>query len=92
VFRKKPPTELENEITRLHELLKGTAPETKEYSAIADQLTKLYKLRETSTSERISPNVVLSAAANLVGILVVLQHERIHVVTSKALSMVTRIK
>lgn len=41
------PTKLEEAIDRIMSKMAGIEPDTKEYAAMVDQLTKLYKLKET---------------------------------------------
>lgn len=48
------------------------------------------KKKEVEDRKRVSPDTVALIAANLAGILLIIGHERINVVTSKALGFVTR--
>ena len=72
----------------LAELSTHTA-DSKEYAQTADQVVKLYQLKKKS---RISPDVLVTASANILGILVIVGHERAHVVTSKALAFVAKLR
>lgn len=40
--------------------------------------------------DKVDPNLVVSAATNLLGILLILNHERLDIITSKALSFVSK--
>jgi hypothetical protein len=95
VFKKKTTAEtnLQDLIDTAQSQLHAIEADTPEYVAILDQIERLYKLksRETETS-KISPDVLVTVAANLAGILLILNHERLHVVTSKALSFVVKPK
>lgn len=85
------PTPLEQEIARLLDLLKDTSPETEDYAKTSDQLVKLYKLNEeTILKKRVSPDALTNAATNLFGILLILNFEHAHVLTSKALGFVVK--
>lgn len=122
------PTELNEVIDKLVEKLSDTDPGTKEYTALVDQLTKLYKLKEIDitillkqseyddkarinelNAEQIEleiedkrkqmklpfglrPETVALLAANLIGIGAILGHERLNVISTKALSFVTKLK
>lgn len=95
MFAKKPQTEktgLEKAIDGLHTELNSVLADTEEYSKIADQLVKLYKLREYDTPKRVSPDTLVLVAGNLLGIAMIVGHERAHVVTSKAMSFVLKLK
>lgn len=87
-FKKTELSSLEREIERLFELLSNTDPSDPRYAKISDEVKKLYPLKETDSKRRLSPDVMVSAATNLAGILLVLQYEHVHVMTSKAFSLV----
>lgn len=89
-FKKSEPTSLENEIERLLVELTDTKPTDAEYAVVADQLSKLYKLKEIDSKKRVSPDALAAAATNLVGILLILNFEHAHVLTSKAASFVMK--
>jgi hypothetical protein len=86
------PTDLELAIARLHALMLAEDPTTDNYSKLSDNLIKLYKLREHDTVKRWrpSPDVVLTATVNIVGILMVIRHEDVNVITTKAMGMIRK--
>lgn len=79
---------LDNEITTLLELMEKEATVTEEYEKTVEQLTKLYELRKGS---RVSKETWATIAANLAGIVVLMNHERAHVIASKAFTLVKKI-
>lgn len=85
-------TGLEKSIDRLHDDMAGENPETEKYATMADNLTKLYKLREYDTRPRVSPDTLAIVTANLLGIAMIVGHERAHVVTSTAKNFVMKLK
>lgn len=89
-LKKTEPSSLENEIERLLEVLKDTDPTELNYATTADQLVKLYKLKEVDSKKRVSPDAMAAAATNLAGILLILNFEHAHVMTSKALGFVVK--
>ena len=95
-FQKKDKrTALEKRIDENIESLKEHKPESLEYKAIAANLSTLMELKKldnTKTRDKISPNTIISAAASLGGIALVLFWEHAHVVTSKALGFVFKPK
>jgi hypothetical protein len=91
-LKKTEPSSLEIETERLIEVLKTMDPATNEnYSHVADQVVKLKKLLiESDSKKRVSPDAMAAAATNLVGILMILNFEHAHVMTSKALGFVVK--
>lgn len=71
------------------ELLK-TAPTDAEFPKMVEQLDKLYKIKSQSGPDRVSKDALLAVAGNLAGIVAILQFERVHVVTSKAIGFVMK--
>lgn len=90
-FRKTQPTDLEIEIARVLNVLKELPPHGEEYDKVSDQYAKLTKLHnETLSKKRVSPDAMAGAATNLAGILLILNYEHAHVMTSKAVSFVMK--
>lgn len=79
---------LDAEITALLAKMGEQDKTSEEYAKMVDQFNKLYELRHKS---RISKDALATIGANLLGILVVLQHERVHVIASKAFGFVKKI-
>lgn len=79
---------LDNEINSLLETMDKTDKESADYTSMVVSLSKLYELRHTS---RISKDTLATIGANLAGILVVLNHERAHVIASKAFGFVKKV-
>lgn len=84
------PTPLDKEIESLFASLKGMKKDSKEYAQIADQLVKLYKLKEVDSGSRISADTLATIGANILGILLIIGHERVGIITSKAMSFVLK--
>jgi hypothetical protein len=85
-------TGLEKAIEELHIEMNSVTADTEQYSQMADQLVKLYKLREFDSPKKVSPDTLVLVGGNLLGIALIVGHERAHVVTSKALSFVLKLK
>lgn len=79
---------LEKAIDNLYAELNGYTADTEEYAKITDQLKKLYKLK--AKPERVSKDTLAVVLGNILGIVMIVGHERAHVVTSKALSFVLK--
>lgn len=82
------PTKLETELDRILEKMEQLDPSDTTYVAYADQLSKLYKLKEVDSKKRVSSDAVLSAATNLTGILLIINYEYAHVLGSRAVSFI----
>jgi hypothetical protein len=63
-------------------------PDSDQYVKAVANLEVLYTSRSYKAKNDISMETVVAAATNIVGILLVLNYEHIHVVTSKAISFV----
>lgn len=95
MFQKKETTQtpLDEAIADVFANLKGLDETSEEYSAAVDQLIKLMKLKKDVEPSWIpSPDTVIAAAANLAGILLILNHERVHVIATKALGFVGKFR
>lgn len=79
----------------IHEMLRElvqTDGASDDAERITDRLSALNELRKTTSSAPISKDVMVGGAVNLAGILLILNHERAHVVTSKALGFVSKLR
>ena len=95
MFKKKnaAETNLQELIDTAQTQLFACDVDSPEYDKIFTKLEGLYKLHShQKATSRISPDVAATILANLFGIIVILNHERLHVVTSKALSFVMKTK
>jgi hypothetical protein len=95
MFNKKPDTNrqgLEATIDDLMAQMSDHKPDSPEYKAMTENLIKLYALRDEKSVKSVSPDAILAVAGNLAGIAMIVGHERIGVVTSKALQFVMKAK
>lgn len=83
------PTHLEKVIDNLLTQLEGTSVNSAEFPILVDQLDKLHKMLPKKESWA-KPDILIPVLGNLAGIIAILNHERAHVVTSKALSFVLK--
>lgn len=93
-FDKKPQdVALDEAISDILKEMNGLNADTPEYSAAADQLVKLMKLKkEINPSWRPSPDAIIAAAGSVLSIVLILHYEKLGVITSKALSFVGKMK
>lgn len=83
---------LETAITHAFEQMSYEQPHTEEYGRMVDNVSKLYLLKEVDKPKRISPDTLATILANLAGIVVIVGHEQMHVITSKALNFVLKLR
>jgi hypothetical protein len=88
--KSKETNALVDAITNALNCLKSMDPTSREY---ADALSKIEKLNAIKAKKpSVSPDTIAIVLGNLVGILMILNHERAHVVVSKALGFVMKIR
>lgn len=87
-----PTAKLDEVIDRLHAEMSALDASSEEFSKMADQLEKLYKIRNTQRPALMDRNALLAVVGNLAGIATILVFERDGIITSKALGFVTKTK
>lgn len=63
-----------------------------EYARAMDSLVKLHKMKEEEKPSSVSKDTMAIIAANLLGIVMIITHERVNVITSKAFGLLLRPK
>jgi hypothetical protein len=81
---------LDKEIQCVMEIISQIPPDKHEYTIIASNLDRLYKIRSESKKNRINRDLVLMIIGNILYILVVMYHEEGHVFTTKALGWIMK--
>lgn len=87
----KPKSGLEKAIDKLLLEMSELHADDDKYAQMVKQLTKLHKLKENEKPKRVDPNTLMTVFANVAAVLVVVNHERAHVITTKALQFVNRV-
>lgn len=91
IAKKSEDSGLQKVIDQLLESMTDEDPGSVDYTRKVDHLTKLYELKERkNATRRVSPDTMAIVAGNLAGILMIVGHEKAHVVTSKALSFILK--
>lgn len=85
------PNGLDQIIDELQQFMLTLDKDSDKYTTMVDNLSKLHKLRG-DPSKPISKDAILTTAGSIVGILLILNFERLNVVTSKAISFVTKLR
>ncbi len=73
------------------ELLKET-PGSDRYDKIVAQLERLNKISASNSSDKISKDGMIAVVGNLLGIGIIVGHERFAVITSKAIGFVGKFR
>jgi hypothetical protein len=92
VFSKpQPDPGLESVIADCESELRSLNADTKEYKETLARYKDLKALQAVNQPPRISPDAVVTAAASLLGILVIVAYEQKNVMTTKALGFVKKL-
>lgn len=68
--------------------------DTPEYDLVLDKIERLYKLRlpEPEAPKPVSADAIVAGVVNLAGIILIINHEKIHVISTKALGFVGKFR
>ncbi len=83
---------LDQAIDTIFDEMSDLRSDEEDYATMVNQLTKLYALKEPESKKRVSPDTLALVAGNLLGIILIVGHERANVVTSKAMQFVMKAK
>lgn len=83
-------SELEKALDRALRKLDELDVHTEEYANTLDRVSKLHKMKEDEKPDSVSKDSLFRSAANLLGILLIIHHERVNIITSKALPFVAK--
>lgn len=67
-------------------------PVSDEFRTGLDNLKILQSMKPKSFLEKVDPNVILSAASSLGGIVMIMKFERLNVIATKAFSLIPKIR
>lgn len=81
-------TQIERTLHKLNELEVGS----EEYVKTLDLLSRLYKMKAEEKPDRVSKDTMAIVVANILGILIIVRHEHLNVITSRAMNMVMKPK
>lgn len=83
---------IEKDLEDVLSVLSSHQPDTEEYSKLLTTAERLHKMLDYQSPSPVSRDVVATIAANLLGILLIIKHEDVNVITSKALGFVIKIR
>lgn len=82
----KKPTKLETALDKALDSLDQYGSTTDEYTRTLEGVVKLHKMKEDEKPASVSPDTILLVGANILGILLIIRHEHVNVITSRAMS------
>lgn len=83
---------LEDEYIRVLTLLKMNQPDVPEYAKLLTSAERVHAMMDNKKPSPVSRETLLTVGANILGILLIIKHEDVNVITSKALGFVIRVK
>lgn len=89
---KREKTGLEKAIDSVLAKMEDVEPTDPEYVKMVEQLAKLHKLKEDEKPSSVSPDTIVVAGANILGVLIIVGHERAHVLTSRAKDFMLKLR
>jgi len=94
LIRKKPTEKsgLEIAIDEVLSDMKGFTSDQDEYAVMVDQLVKLHALKIAERSTQFCTEAVVAAIGNVISVVLILEYERLHVVTSKAVLFIGKLR
>ena len=90
MFTRRNEAQLQSSLDAAHASLQSLDPTSKDYEVVLDRISKLQKMAESNRPKSVSPDTLVMAATNLLGIVLILNYERLGIVTSKALPFVSK--
>jgi hypothetical protein len=81
---------IESELDRAIAAMRSEMLNSEEYAKALGRVERLHGLLDNDKPKTLSKETILTVAANLVGIILILRHENVNVITSKALAFVVR--
>jgi len=83
---------LEDELERSIRRLPSSTFDSEEYAKALTVVERLHDMMDKKIPSSVSKETWVAAGTNLLGILLILKHENVNVITSKALGFVSRLR
>lgn len=91
-FKIEVDTPLDEQITSVLNEMSTFGVDSEEYPTLLSHLERLYELKAKTRPEPVSRETMAVIVGNLTGILIIVAYEQHHVITSKAMNQIGRIK
>lgn len=83
---------IEAAINRVLLAMQDTDPNSHEYETLVNRLSDLHTLKVNNAKSMLSKDTLATIVANIAGILLILQYERVNIVGTKALAFVQKLR
>jgi hypothetical protein len=90
MFKRREPTTLEKVFDRTIRGLDRHTIGSDDYNKTMEAVVKLHKMKEEERIPSVSKDTMLVVAANLLGIILIIKHENVNVITSRALNLILK--
>ncbi len=81
----KEPSQLDIALNSAYAALSNLQETDEKYATILDQIVKLHKMKNDERTSQVSPDTWAT-------ILLIIRHEHVNVITSRAMNLVTKLK
>ena len=88
--RKREPTLIELVTDKTVRALNDHPIGSQEYEKVMNALIQLHRMREAEKPSSISKDTLVLAGTNLLGIIMIIRHEHVNVITSRAMNLVIK--
>lgn len=83
---------LEGELIHNLSMLNVHKPDSQEYAKLMSNVERIHQMMDIKKTSPVSRETLLTVGANILGILLIIKHEDVNVITSKALGFVIRVR
>lgn len=90
MFSRREPSLLEIAVNRALRDLGNYQIGSDEYEKAVDSIVKLHKMKVEEKPSSVSKDTLILAGTNLLGIFMVIKHEGVNVITSKAMNLLLK--
>jgi hypothetical protein len=91
-FKEREPSLLKLEVDRAIRHLKRDEVGSEDYEKTLNSLIKIHQLKEQERPLPVSKDTLVLVATNLLGIIMIIKHEHVNVITSRAMNLVLKPK
>ena len=81
---------IESELERALTRLKSEMVDSEDYVKALSHVERLHKMMDREKPSNVSKDTMLTVAANLIGIFLIIKHESVNVISSKAVGFIMR--
>jgi predicted type IV restriction endonuclease len=81
---------IDDEVEHVLVALSALAPDSEEYSATVKNLKELCEARSKKASRLVELDTIIAAGTNILGILLILSYEQLHVISTKAIGFIVK--